>query len=220
MMKEKIVAKVKKVLELSKNNPNEQEAQAAALKAQALMMQYHLSMEDIEDETDSEEIAEYPVHVGSGNKWKGLLASVISRNFRCKYFYYGKEMIVFYGFDVDASIAAETFKMYFDFGNKTATRYYNKCRRNGKNTKGVKNALLVGYLEGLASVLEKQSTALMVVTPQKVIESFEEKTKGYPKRQNDIRYSNSNTGQDAKAYGYNAGRTIAEGRAIEQRKAV
>lgn len=37
---EKIIAKIKKVLELSRNNPSEEEAKSAALKAQKLMAAY------------------------------------------------------------------------------------------------------------------------------------------------------------------------------------
>lgn len=55
---EKIINKIKKVLELSKNNPSEKEAQAAALKAQKLMVEYHISMEEVSGIEDSENISE------------------------------------------------------------------------------------------------------------------------------------------------------------------
>ena len=49
---EKIIDKIRKVLELSKNNPSEEEAQAAALKAQKLMAEYHISIKEIETEVE------------------------------------------------------------------------------------------------------------------------------------------------------------------------
>lgn len=60
MMKnsEKIIAKIKKVLELSKNNPSEEEAKSAALKAQRLMAEYHISMSEVEAVEDIDSIVE------------------------------------------------------------------------------------------------------------------------------------------------------------------
>lgn len=92
---EKIIEKVKKVLELSKNNPSAEEAKSAALKAQKLMAEYHISLSEIEAVEDVENISEKQVDVGNGNKWKYFLAEIVAKNFRCKHFYYGKSTVVF-----------------------------------------------------------------------------------------------------------------------------
>ena len=60
---EKIIEKVKKILELSKNNPSAEEAESAALKAQKLMAEYHISMAEIETMNDVENISEKRVEV-------------------------------------------------------------------------------------------------------------------------------------------------------------
>ena len=64
----KILEKIKKVLELSKNNPSAAEAESALLMAQKLMVQYNLTMEDVEGTTQEkspEAQADYSVTSGS-----------------------------------------------------------------------------------------------------------------------------------------------------------
>ena len=55
---EKIIAKIKKILELSRNNPSKEEAKAAALKAQRLMAEYHLSESNTDGVKDIKRIME------------------------------------------------------------------------------------------------------------------------------------------------------------------
>ena len=182
---EKIIAKIKKVLELSKNNPSEEEARSAALKAQKLMAEYHIALSEVESVEDIDNIVEKPVNVGMGNKWKYSLAGIIAKNFRCKYFFYGKGTVVFYGYEVDTEIASETFHFLYKTGIKMATSYYNKLRNDatkyGKafNGMGIKNCFLVGYMEGIKEELDKQCMALMIVVPQKVQEEYSNKTKAF-----------------------------------------
>ena len=48
MEKEKIIDKIKKLLELSKNNPNKEEAILALTKARELMFKHDINIENIE----------------------------------------------------------------------------------------------------------------------------------------------------------------------------
>ena len=66
----------------------------------------------------------------------------------------------------------------YETGNKFAIRYYNHCKKEGKPTNGVMNTYLTGFKAGIKQVLEKQCTALMIVTPQKVIDAYDEKVQG------------------------------------------
>lgn len=210
---EKIINKIKKVLELSKNNPSEKEAQAAALKAQKLMAEYHISMEEVSGIEDSENISEECTNVGTGNKWKYRLSTIIARNFRCQHFYYGKSTVVFYGYKTDAEIATETFKYLFNMGNKLATKFYNKKKKECKEIgisfygKGIKNCFLIGFLDGIAEILEKQCTALMIVTPKEVEEAFKERTKDYKTTKNRLNtrsYYAKESWEEGKRSGKNA----------------
>lgn len=50
MNNKEVIEKVKKILALAENNPNENEALAAALKAQKMMAKFHIQEEDLRDE--------------------------------------------------------------------------------------------------------------------------------------------------------------------------
>lgn len=158
---EKIIEKIRKILELSKNNPSEYEAKADALKAQELMIKYHIMQADVEDIAHIEEISEKKVKTGNGNKWKYYLSNIIEKNFRCKHYFIQRHTVVFYGYDTDAQIAAEVFSFLFKEGIKASNKYYSKekskTRKYGYyfNGAGLKNEFLLGYLKGIKEELEK-----------------------------------------------------------------
>lgn len=198
---EKMMEKIKNLLDLANNNPNEHEALAAALKAQELMAKYHIEMADISDRSDDEEMYE-AMYEDSGKhemkKWKNGLAAVISQNFCCKYYILdmgSRKNIIFYGYKKDAKIALEVFKFLYEVGNKFAVRYYNKCKKEGRDTRGVMNTYLIGFRDGIKEVLGKQCTALMIITPKEVEDSFAEMSKNWKRSSQTIR-----SAHDPRAY--------------------
>lgn len=211
---EKIIAKIKKVLELSRNNPSEEEAKSAALKAQKLMAQYHIDMTEVDGVEDVESITETEVYVGNGKKWKYTLASIVARNFRCRTFYYGKQTVVFYGYETDTKIATETFKYLFKIGNTASDTYYNQLYWKAHNAgeyfdgRGIVNNYLLGYMSGIKDSLDKQCTALMIVIPKEVNASYEEKSKDWKHSIKGKLNTASWYGQQARENGYNKGRNV------------
>lgn len=213
MKVEKAIEIIKKLLVTANDKgASENEAMMAALKAQELMAKYDIQMADVEDESGSEEIVDGIVNVGKGNKWKYQLAGIIATNFCCKIYAHGSEYIIFYGYKKHAEVAKEVFTFLYNTGNKLADRYYAELYNRGESTKGVKNTFLIGYLHGIKSVLEKQCTALMLVVPKQVEESFDEKMAGCKTRKSSITISTS-----AEAYqrGVSEGKHIAQARSIE-----
>lgn len=211
----KILNKIKNLLDLANNNPNENEAIAAALKAQELMAKYNIELDQLDDKKETREIVEevyYQSDKHEMRKWKIGLAGIIAQNFRCKVYFMNKNNVVFYGYKEDAKIALNVFTYLYEIGNKFAVRYYNKCKKEGKETRGVMNTYLVGFKDGVAEVLEKQCTALMIVTPKEVTESFEEMTSGWKTVKSTLRLSG-----DTSAYsnGKSDGRDMATARNIE-----
>lgn len=219
MNEKKIIEKIKKVLELSRNNPSEAEAKAAAMKAQKLMAEYHISMARIDENDDPGNITEKAMTVGTGNKWKYQLAQIVAKNFRCKTLCYGKSGIAFYGYEVDAEIALETFKFLFETGCKAANSYYNKLRNGSIGSgeyfcgKGIKNCFLVGYLEGIKEGLERQCTALMIIVPKEVKEKFTERTSGCKTIKSRLK-TESYYGNQSREEGRRTGRDTISGRKI------
>ena len=175
MMNEKMLTKIRNLFDLSKNNPNENEAIAAALKAQELMAKYDIGIADVEGAQVNKEIA----HVAYSNtdkhemkKWKLSLCTVIASNFKCRVYVHDKTDIVFYGYKDDAMIALETFTFLYNTGNKLAVKYYNQRKKAGKSTKGVMNDYLLGFISGIRDALDRQCTALMIVIPKEVNDSY------------------------------------------------
>ena len=211
---EKILNKIKNCLDLANNNPNENEAIAAALKAQELMAKYNIELDQVEDVKESREIVEEIFYDNKHKSWKIGLAKIVADNFRCKYYFLDRTNVVFYGYKEDAKIALQVFKYLYTIGNKLARKYYHAAKKNGEATKGLKNTYLVGFRDGVASVLEKQCTALMIVTPQEVKDQFAEKTKDFKSFTTAVK----TRGKDHEAYaaGKIDGRNTANARSLEK----
>lgn len=215
MKMEKILNKIKNLLDLASNNPNENEAAAAALKAQELMAKYNIELEQLDDKKENREITREIYRTSNKNemkKWRFGLARVIADNFRCKMYAINSKDIVFYGYQEDAKIALQVFTFLYETGGKLAVRYYNKCRKNGEQTRGVMNTYLTGFKEGIAEVLGRQCTALMIVTPKEVIDQFEEMTSGWSTINAKVRINNN---AEARAKGRRDGKDIARARILE-----
>lgn len=215
MKMEKILNKIKNLLDLASNNPNENEAAAAALKAQELMAKYNIELEQLDDKKENREITREIYRTSNKHevkKWRFGLARVIADNFRCKMYAINNKDIVFYGYQEDAKIALQVFTFLYETGGKLAVRYYNKCRKNGEQTRGVMNTYLTGFKEGIAEVLGRQCTALMIVTPKEVIDQFEEMTSGWSTINAKVRINNN---AEARAKGRRDGKDIVRARILE-----
>lgn len=214
--REKILKKIENLLALAGNNPSENEAIAAALKAQELMAKYNIELAEVQDERPAEKIV-MEKYMPKANchyvrKWRYTLANIIARNFCCKTYVINREITVFYGYEKDAKIAVEVFKFLFETGNKLADRYWRKCRKEGKETKGVLNTYLIGFCDGIKEVLDKQCTALMIVTPKEVEEAYAVHSKNFGTLSNKLTFS-----ADGRAYaeGKTDGKATASARSIE-----
>lgn len=214
---EKIIQKIKKVLELSRNNPSEEEAKSAALMAQQLLAKYNLSIEEVDgiDASTVNSIDEVRVDVPA-KKWKYMLSDIVARNFRCKHFYYGKGTVVFYGYSADVRIAAETFSHLFAIGDKLANKEVRKVMRKCGSASDVYNSFVTGYCRGLDSVLSQQCAALMLVVPEDVNKSYDDKMRNA----RTMRVGSPRTGYNAAcsnayANGVSAGQSTANSRHLE-----
>lgn len=212
---EKTMEKIKNLLDLANNNPNENEAVAAALKAQELMAKYNIELEQLDEKEENREIVTEIYRASNKHemkKWKFALADVIAKNFRCKCYSIWKKDIAFYGYAEDAKIALQVFTFLYETGNRFAVRYYNQCKKNGEETRGVMNTYLIGFKNGVAEVLEKQCTALMIVTPKEVTDAFEEMSSGWKQRTTTI---NVTSNGKAMAAGKRDGKDVAQARTLE-----
>lgn len=211
--RENIVARIKKLLALADNKgATEAEAAAAALAAQRLIAQYDVEQWEIHSK-DAEPIEEVLTN-HTPRKWRWQLANVVAPAFRCKYYQqsdwdedglYRTKKIVFFGYKTDATAAAITFNTLYKIGNRLASRFSRDAER------GSYNAYVLGFVRGISLELEKQTEALMIVTPPKVNEAFREMTDDMSEAKNTV--LDVGTGYDSCA-AYQEG--IEEGRAAVQ----
>lgn len=135
---EEILDKVKKILALAGNNPSEEEAKSAALKAQQLLAKYNLSMKDLGDDAEEkEELVFKSYTTGVDKAWKYGLSAVVAKNFRCRVVWYGKKMLSFYGFSTDTEIAYQVFEFLFKTCEKRSRYTADKAYREKGTSKGV-----------------------------------------------------------------------------------
>ena len=208
---EKIIEKIEKLFALAGNNPNENEAIAAAARAQELMAKYNLEMADLGTSEKKEELGTEMFEGGRG-KWRYQLAVIIARNFRCKTWLLGKN-VVFLGYKNDAKIALQTFTFIYKTGMTLAGRVYAEHQKLGKSTKKVLNTYYLGFLHGISEILDKQCKALMVITPEEVNKKFEEITQHSKQKNSTLNYDRFD--RETFERGKSEGRSCMNSRAIE-----
>lgn len=170
--KKEIIEKIRKIMALAENNPNENEAMAAALKAQKLMAEYHVDEKELGQKVTEDNIDTLfcPVD-GKSQKWKLRLAIVLAKNFRCNLYVIGSD-VCFYGYEEDRQICAEVYKTLYKIGSKLSDKKKREQRQIYGTAKGVRNTFCLGFVDGIKKALEKQCTALMIVVPKEVNDKF------------------------------------------------
>lgn len=173
MTREQVLDKVKKLLALGNldTNNSEEEAKAAMLKAQKLLKEYDLSIEEVDEQQANEYATEVCEHKYDSG-YRIPLSQILSKNFRCMNFLTGKK-ITFMGHPVDVKICKETFEYAYSFIFKKSWQEYNRKYALGQTTKGVVNSYAYGFIDGLKEALDQQCTALMLVVPEDVKSEFE-----------------------------------------------
>lgn len=212
--KKQVIEKIKKILALAENNPNENEAVAAAMKAQALMAKFHIENKEIGEEVTEDNIDSLECVVsGKSQKWRIQLASVIAKNFRCK-IYLTNGNITFYGYDEDIKICSEVFYSLYKIGVKLSDKKKREVRKECGTATGVRNTFCLGFVKGIQSELEKQCTALMIVVPKEVSNKYDEMLSNGNWR---TKSSGLRISSDSRIYneGFMSGKEAMRGKAIE-----
>ena len=218
--RDSIIERIRKLLALSENNPNEHEAVSAALKAQKLIAEYDVQ----ELEITGEECRRVPVQVQGdyyvGKRWCIYLANAVAKNFRCRAYRHNERrmrrgsahVIRFVGFELDAKAALLTYNMLVEVGEHLAREEAARYRRLYGSSQGVKNTFLFGFVKGVCAELEKQSQALMLVVPSEVNDYYS--TLGVKRSAKQTYYYV----YDAKDAGFEAGRDAVRSRRMESPK--
>ena len=215
--RDNIIEKIKKILNLSKNNPSMEEGVAAALKAQELMAQYNIHedevlLEEIKDEIGS--VVSEQKHNSHLLKWRFALAQTIAKNFRVKTYINEKKDVVFRGYKQDATIASDVYLALYTLGNQLASRAYAKQMDESGSGKGAYNSFVLGFVQGVEDALNEQCTALMLVTPKEVEEEYAQFSVGFKMKHTVHKYSKNKLFEE----GLEEGKAAVKSRGIADKK--
>lgn len=212
--REKIQARIKKLLNLAGNNPNKEEAQSAFLKAQELLLQYKIEMHELDGNAEETKIIEAVSHEPSNTPWARSLAHIIAKNFRTMHFLRRvgsvNKVVVFFGEEEDAQVACSMFDYAVVWLNKSACNFATMMRNKHGIVKGVKQDYILGFLKGLSDKFDEQiranqQYALVVVVPPKVKEEY---GKLELKKSTFSNNMTTHGSEEARAAGYQAGRSF------------
>ena len=162
-----IVEKIQKLLALAGNNPSAEEAKAAMLKAQELMLKYHIdNPETLED--DRVVTIFYDLGERQKTEFSLLLSVVVADNFRSKTVHFGQK-IYFMGFEADAKAAMEVYVYLLNFADAAHRKFFQQVAITAQLDKDWRYGFIVGLYQAFNS---RKGYELMVRTPVKVIEAY------------------------------------------------
>ena len=167
----KMLDKVRKLLALAGNNPSEEEAQAAALKAQELIAQYNLDLSQGCEEKISYKLVQ-AVHSNNEGYRKPLAVAI-------------------------AEACAATFNYLYRVSHNLGLKLEREARKRGESTHGVANSYWRGFITGIQDALGEQSKALAIVVPEDVKDNFSKQFPNLRRSAGGMR----NTGFSSYAYG-------------------
>ena len=119
MNKEQLMNKVNKLLALAGNNPSQSEANAAFAKAQKLIAEYNLNMDEFEDK--DEEIVMMPATHSNNEGYRTHLSIIIGKNFRCRPMMCGN-IVNFVGYKTDVEVCIQVFNHAYKVSHNAGLR--------------------------------------------------------------------------------------------------
>jgi hypothetical protein len=172
MDREKFIDKVNKLLALGDNNPSEEEAKLAISRARELMAKYEIEETELGKTKSDEAVMRVTPVINSS--WVWIMASLITKNMRCKCFYDGGgSKLAFIGIERDLEICIRTFNYVCAFIVREGKRIRKEYRAKGYSTKGVYKSYIMGFHNGLDKMFKEQTDkekwGLIMQTPAVVI---------------------------------------------------
>lgn len=206
VLSSEIHTKISKLLSLANDKGGSvNECTMALKKAQELMAKYRVDYEDVYGADNSDdEILGCSAFTHSGNDdWKIELARIIARNYCCKLYLNcikRDTALVFFGHKSCCIVAREAYHYAYTMCYNNIKQIQKEERKLGKTTNGLSRTYGLGFTKGVASELDAQCRALMLVVPNDVIKSFENLSLGGTKYTNTSLSTTINKSVYAKGY--------------------
>ena len=221
MEKEKIIDKIRKLLELSKNNPNKEEAILALTKARELMFKHNVDIENIKkDDTN------YFEKIVQLKKWKNWIIffvmylndafgtfSLYNEYTKRVYFYAEKEKVLG---------VSEIFEFLFEVADYLAMKEYRNYLKEYGTGKGIYLSYILGFINGVNNALEKQNRefeeyGIVIVTSEVLKQQVRKDKNAVEKREKKLFNKNINEDLNREVFdkGYDEGITILDKKQIK-----
>lgn len=158
---EKVKDKIEKLLRLANNNPNVEEAAAAAKQAQRLMTKYSIEQATVRlDEEDGDSADRSfevvgKVTVASGKRlssWRTVLATVIARHNRCRVLIVkcgGFSEMQFVGMHSDTTLCVSLYVILMPMVDRMAKHYVKERRAGRGKAKTIGNSYRFGVVHAI-----------------------------------------------------------------------
>lgn len=177
----KIIDKVKKLLALT-GSPYADEAEAAMLKAQELLLKHGLSISDVEI-GETKEVVDEKVFTSEGKTlkwWEKTLSGIIGDNFRCAAYYRrNNPSVYFIGLKGDVEVAKEVFSYAVIVIRHLSSQYVKANKALYRDGRRLKNDYIIGFLNGLrdkfTAQVNSKCLSLMLVKDDAVIKAVDSK---------------------------------------------
>lgn len=175
--------KIRKLISLAGNNPSEEEANSAMMKAQELALSAGLEFDSIsiQETIEDVEFLYGDISTKKIKRYHMMIGGIVCDNFRCKFLIVpcrnGKDRYTILGYPKDTAIVKNLLPWIWDYYISSWNSFYYKEYKPShpfmerRDVSPLKNTFLKGFVSGLKNMFTKnvEEKGLMVIVPEAVI---------------------------------------------------
>lgn len=199
---DKILEKIKNLLSLAEDGGNDEESQTALLMAQKLMLKHKISQNELNLDGEQKIVIRSLSVYKRIYWWEKILVKIIADNFRVMYYMQSNRLpyqttvqrkLVLMGYPEDVEFAFEMFHLAAEamkhYASLHIKEFLESQKGKSKKTQGsLRKSYYQGFMDGLSNkfklqrdqmIDENEKYALMIKTPQDVIDKFNHEIQGH-----------------------------------------
>ncbi|WP_282920765.1 DUF2786 domain-containing protein [Ignavigranum ruoffiae] len=192
---DKILAKIQNLLTLAQDGGDDEESQTALTMAQKLMLKYKISKNELKGQGQDKIIIKSLSVYKRIYWWEKVLVRIIADNFRVMFYIQSSRLphqksvqrkLVFMGYPEDVELAYEVFHLAADTMKHYASQHL-KGNEDDASASAIRKSYYQGFMDGLENkfnqqkdemIQENQKYALIIKTPNEVVEKFNQEING------------------------------------------